>query len=267
MKFYAYLFISLSIANFSLQAMESEHKLPILSESMSPKDWKNFAKIGGGYYPIPEGLKQYLKTTLNLANSLNASYKGKPGYSCEEKQQVEILYFEKKDWENYPEDTRALAQGMSEIAVIILLNLLQALGINTDLYTQITGGLSDCKGQNFFKVAHYDSTKNYPGIPWHKDIRWITVLFINQEGLQGNINGKIVDIRPLEGYFFVNLGVFFEAFINDHEKLNALVHQVQQVSKDRVSFGLFSQGDYPEKGFYQLNGDAIAWKDPEEMKD
>lgn len=264
MRFSKYLFVIFSLVSFhSMMAVDS---LPVLSESMDQNDWKHFAKIGCGYYPIPEELKKYISPTLDLANSLNVSCKDQYGYSSEAKQQFEMLFLEKKDWSHYPKETSVLAQGMSEVAVSILLNVLQALEINPELYPKITGGLSNFEGKNFFKIVHYDATKNLPGILWHKDIRWVTVLFINQEGLQGKVDGKVIDIGPLEGYFVVNLGVFFEAFINDQEKLKAFEHQVQQVKKDRVSFGIFCAGDYPEKGFYQLNGEELSWKNPEEMK-
>lgn len=263
MRFFNYLLFIFALPLFNLIAMDS---LPVLSESMDKKDWRNFAKVGCGYYPIPKELNKYLASTLDLASSLNASCKDQYGYSCEAKQQVEILFLEKKDWSHYPQETMALAQGMNEIAVSVLLNVLQALEIKPGLYPKITGGLSNLEGKNFFKIAHYDATKDFPGIPWHKDIRWITVLFINQEGLQGRVDGKVIDVNPREGYFFINLGVFFEAFINDPEKLNAFEHQVQQVNKDRVSFGIFCSGSYPEEGFYQLNGQDLDWKNPEEMK-
>lgn len=263
MRFSNCLLVVFSLISFSLMATDA---LPVISESMDQEAWRNFAKVGCGYYPIPEELKKYIPSTLDLANSLNASCKDQYGYSSEPKLQVEILLLEKKDWSHYPQETNALAQGMNEVAVSVLLNVLQALEINPELYPKVTGGLSNLEGKNFFKVAHYDATKDLPGFVWHKDIRWITVLFINQEGLQGKVDGKVIDVSPREGYFVVNLGVFFEAFINDQEKLTAFEHQVQQVSKDRVSFGIFCSGDYPEKGFYQLLGQDICWKNTEEMQ-
>lgn len=149
----------------------------------------------------------------------------------------------------------------------ILVNILEALGVDKNLFSQITGGLSDAKGKHFLKVAYYDAAKPCPGLPWHKDIRWVTVLFINQEGLEGKIGNEVVPVNPLEGHFVINLGVFFEAFINDKEKLNAFIHQVkQQVKKDRVSFGVFAEGNYPTKGFYQQFNETVVWKSTEEMK-
>jgi len=65
-------------------------------------------------------------------------------------------------------------------------------------------------------------------------------LFINQEGLQGRVNEEIFAVDPKDGYFLINLGVFFEAFIKDPHKLYAFEHQVEQVKKGRVSFGVAS---------------------------
>ena len=239
--------------------------LPVLSESMDKKDWQHFAQVGCGYYPIPEELKSYLASTVDLARSLNASCMNQPGYVCQANQQAELLLLEKEDWNHYPPKTVALAEGMHEIAVSVLLHVLHALDIPPELYYTITGGLTDFEGINFFKIARYDATKNFPGFPWHKDVRWITVLFINQEGLQGKVKGQVIDVHPREGYFIINLGVFFEAFINDPDTLKAFEHHVQQVYTDRVSFGIFCSGDYPSQGFYQLNGDDVCWKHRQEL--
>jgi len=94
MKFLCYCTFAFSCFSFSLFSFD----LPILSETMDQQAWRNFAKIGCGYYPIPEELKQHLEPTANLARSLNSSFQGKSGYSSEEKQQIEILFHKEKNW-------------------------------------------------------------------------------------------------------------------------------------------------------------------------
>lgn len=263
-KFLTFMFFSIHISSWAMNA-EQDELLPVLTDSMTPEDWRNFARKGGAYYHIPEPLRQYIPKMLELASSIS-TWRGRPGYHCDDKHQIEFLHSEQQEWGNYPEEVQELALGMRNTAVSVLNSLLQALEIDTELYSQITGGLSDVNGKHFLKVMHYDALKPYPGLPWHKDIRWITVLFVNQAGLEGKIGNIVVPIQPLEGYFFINLGVFFEAFINDPAKLTALVHQVKQVNDDRISFGVFVEGNYPRKGFYQTVHNSVVWKDAEEMK-
>lgn len=254
--------VGLHITSWAMD--EPKRALPILSESMTKAEWLNFAHIGGGYYPIPSKLKQYLPNMLELARGVPA-WSEKPNFHHDKKHQIEFLYSEENEWDNYPKEIQTLAQGMRDIAVSILVNLLQALDVDKNLFSQITGGLSDTKGKHFLKVAYYDAAKPYPGLSWHKDIRWITVLFIDQEGLEGKIGTQVVSVPPLDGHFFINLGVFFEAFINDAQRLNAFIHQVKQVNKDRVSFGVFVEGNYLTKGFYQQFNNSLVWKSEEDM--
>lgn len=263
---YYTMFLCLCFNAWAAEFEDSTQILPFIAESMPLSEWKNFARIGCGYYPIPEHLKSLLPKTLQLAQSLNSSYEGKPGYSAEKKQQIETLFLEQKDWSNYPEETAQLAKHMAEIGQSIVRNVLKALEVDPALHETLTGGLSCGYGKNFFKVARYDAAKNLPGFLWHKDIRFVTVLFINQEGLQGRIHNAIFDIKPLDGYFIINLGAFFEALFNDKTKLSALVHQVQQVTKNRVSFGAFCEGDFPNKGFYQLHDGDVTWMQPGDIQ-
>lgn len=265
-KAYYVVMLILSSTAWTAQAQDSTQILPFITESMSLSEWRHFARIGCGYYPIPEHLISLLPKTIQLAQSLNPSYEGKPGYSAEQKQQIETLFLEKKDWGHYPRETAQLAEHMATIGHSIVRNVLNALDVDSALHEKITGGLSNGHGKNFFKVARYDASKKLPGFLWHKDIRFVTVLFINQEGLQGKIHDSIFDIKPLDGYFVINLGAFFEALFHDKTKLSAFVHHVQQVTKDRVSFGAFCEGDFPKKGFYQLHDKEITWMQPDEIK-
>jgi hypothetical protein len=247
-----------------MEQNDTDFNIPSLNSDSTEDEWKACAHIGGCYYPIPDAIKSYIPKTLELAYSL-PQQQGSLGYSREEKQQIEILCLEKYTWHHFNNETQILAKGMAEIGRSIVLNILRSLNIDPSLYKEATGGLSHNEGKIHFKLAHYDAAKNYPGLPWHKDIRWVTVLYINQNGLQGKHNEHVFDISPREGYFVINLGVFFEAFINDTNKLNALIHQVRQVTEDRVSFGAFCEGNYDKKGFWQLDKQGIVWKEPEFM--
>lgn len=256
----------LQLSSFAMNADDELQKLPILHEGMTKEEWQAFARIGGGYYPIPEHLKRYLSAMIQFANRVS-SMKNDIAYHCDDKHQIEYLYFEEKDWHKCTTEIRALSLGMREISISILISLLDVFDVERGLQSIITGGLSDNFGRHFLKVVHYDANKNFPGLPWHKDIRWITTLFINQPGLMGMVNGKEVPIMPLEGYFFIHLGVFFEAFINDTTQLNAFIHEVPQLRDiDRISFGVFTEGNYPVKGFYQKSEIGYVWKNADDMK-
>lgn len=234
-------------------------------EGRYPKDdpairagWQKFAKIGGGYFPIPEDLKRYLETTKKFALSLDSSWKRKWGYFETSGQQFAIFY-RKNDWKKYPPDIAVLADEMSQIGVFVLLKTLQSLGINSDL-KEITGGLSEAEGDPGFKVMHYNSKKEMLGIDVHKDNRWITVLWSDQPGLQAEVDGEFVEVKPSKDHFFIHVGIFLEKFINDGRLCQALQHKVVQVKEDRVSFGAFLNGYYPSEGYYVRDGEKILWK-------
>ena len=242
------------------QALIAGETIPVLSETMTKEEWQNFAKISCGYFPIPEELKVNLPRTMELAETMGSTWADSPLFSREEKQQLEALFFEKQDWAQMPTESQNLADEMGKIGVRILSHVLNALDINPDYYPHLAIGLGGSEAKYLFKVIHYDSSKNCIGVDWHKDLRWVTLIFAKEEGLQVKINDEIFDAKPRDGYFFINLGVYFEAFINDTTKLNACVHQVTQRPNDRNSIGLFLSAAKQEEGFYQLDGEGLTWK-------
>ncbi len=68
MKISSYYYLCLLFLAQSLSAMDQEDispTLPVLRQSMTAAEWKRFAKVGCGYYPIPEKLKEYLQTLFH----------------------------------------------------------------------------------------------------------------------------------------------------------------------------------------------------------
>jgi isopenicillin N synthase-like dioxygenase len=149
---------------------------------------------------------------------------------------------------------------MAQLGRDIAVKILHAFDIDEAVIKTATGGLSENAGKISLKVAHYDESKDGLGIQWHKDLRWVTVLYAFDEGLEAKIGNQPINAAPKDGYFFVNLGVFFEAFINDINKLNALVHQVRHVEKSRSSFIVLCEGNYKEKGFYELINSTLHFE-------
>ncbi|HXW53769.1 MAG TPA: 2OG-Fe(II) oxygenase family protein [Myxococcota bacterium] len=248
---------------------EAFGQFKVLSVISSKEEWKEFAKSGGGYFVIPSDLTKYLAGTLQEARSLgDHNADKKEGYFEEEKQQHKLQILEKKDWSKFSQkETKTLAQGMNDVAVFILRKTLEALDVPEALWSKATGGLSDSKGLNHFKLVYYDPDKRAPGISWHKDFRWVTVFYFDQPGLQGKIGDEVINVAPKEGHFFVNLGTFFEAFIDNPEILNALTHQVvEQVSAPRVAAGIFCRGAYPNKIYYRLVDNKLVEIDENEVK-
>lgn len=236
-------------------------ELPELSANPSKEEWLELARMGGGYIPIPEGLKQYIQPSVDYAN-LVPLHKNKE----ELKQQHEMIYLSKPRWSFFPEETQKLLHGMSALSIEILRELLNALELDPSLFAQVTGGLTDDKGINDAKILYYNPAKPGPGISKHKDIRFITLLFFNQPGLQGIIGEEVFDIAPREGYFVVNIGVFLEALFNDETRVTALIHQVRHLDVPRISIASLNQGNLTQNGFYQLEDGQPVWRGKEDME-
>lgn len=251
-----------SFAIFSAQALDSEIELPTVTEAMGPKDWLAFAHIGGGYVPIPAPLLAHIPKVKEFLASFyrNADFKG-PDYFIEPKLQQEYLLVMEENFARLPKEVKAFALGMKATGRFIVEQVLRSLAVNENIFHKATGGLTSDQGKCALKVAHYNPNKEGLGIQWHKDIRWVSVLFAYDEGLQAKIGDRELDAGPKDGYFFVNLGVFFEAFINDKSRGNALVHQVRHVNKDRSSMIALCEGNYEAPGFYQLKGSELYFED------
>lgn len=265
MKNYFTLFFAAVITfHLSSWTMDSEPSLPVLTESMSDEEWLEFARIGGGYYPIPEYLKEYIPETLKLAFEME-DLREHAHYIYDKKNEYEYLYSNENYWTLHPQCAQKLAKGMKEVAVLILNNVLRATKIDKRLYSQITGGLSDNKGDCFLKIMHYNVDKPNAGLSWHKDTRWITVLIFTSKGLEAQIDNKTISVLPRPGFFFINLGIWFEAFINDTNLVKAIVHQVRDVEENRATIGVFCEGLYPDSGFYQRDHEGMKFLPLEKM--
>lgn len=72
---------------------------------------------------------------------------------------------------------------------------------------------------------------------------YVTVLYADQEGLDGNVNGTWQPIPLRENHFIVNLGESLDLMLCRDGRVNSIEHRVGQVVKERTSFGVFLDGN------------------------
>lgn len=233
-------------------------------------------KDGFFYFEIPKAMKEKIATVSNFAanirnNDALKTYKfenPRLGYQVREGTQAISFLAMSYDWKRiYPNDVLDIAIAMNGLALDILKASLQQLSIPKGMWDQATGGLTNNEGSNVFTINHYKSKHddNSIGLIPHKDMGWITVLFIDKLGLETSIDGKNwTSIPPKEGYFVVNFGRAFELFINNENLLKASLHRVSTIIGERQVFGIFVnqkegapihqidiKGDLIETGNYQ----------------
>lgn len=207
------------------------------------------ARMGFFYLEMPQDCKLLVGKAVDFANSFytkssvkELKLEGFSGYHDRESSQVESLYLERKYWnDQLPAELLELAPKMHELAVEVLKKTLSVCEISkNEDQEKMTGGVSENKGDIYFTFNHYRADKPFEGLASHRDFGQITVLFINKLGLQTEINEKWVDVPPLENHFVVNYGRALEYSVNNVNQLTAALHRVQQVTKDRISFGIFA---------------------------
>ena len=218
------------------------------------------AQMGFFYLEMPSDCKKLIDEAVDFAHSFyknphvkERKFEGFSGYHDREKFQIESLFLECKYWkEQLPEKLLELAPKMHALGIEILKKTLHICGIKKDEQDQISGDVTGNQGDIYFVFNHYRAEKSCEGLPSHRDFGQITVLFINQLGLQAKINGNWMDVPPLEGYFIINFGRALENSINDSKKLTAAWHRVQQVVKDRISLGIVADNSM-DSTIYQKN--------------
>ena len=204
------------------------------------------ARTGIFYLEIPSNCKSLIQNTVDFANSFytkdsikELNLKGFSGYQDRNFSQVEAFYLEHEYWkEHLPEELYILARETYSVAIQVIKKTLPLCGISQDDFGKITGKVTEGGGDVFFTFNHYRPEINYEGLAAHRDFGQITILFINQPGLQAKINEEWVDVNPINGYFIVNFGKALERSINDLQQLTAVWHRVEHVKEDRVSFAI-----------------------------
>lgn len=203
-------------------------------ENLPKEKWGQAMKDGCFYLGIPELLKNNIPFTVQYAEELR---KRDAYIKRDETQYASFATFD-YEWKLvFPSKTLELANSMNEIAIEVLKKTLSHLSVPEDLWKDITG-MIDNKCLAAFAINHYKPSKNKIGLMPHKDLGWITVLFINKLGLEKcNEDGSWEDIPPKEGYFVVHFGQAFEILVGSVNKLKACIHRVRHVEEERISFG------------------------------
>jgi len=156
-----------------------------------------------------------------------------------------ILLDQNSRKELFPSELNELCNQMNQIGIIILKYILKKLEIPEDVWSQVTGGAIENKGTHWFACSHYRTYLQLPGCATHKDTGFVTVLYIDQTGLQAYIEREWVDIEPVKGYFLINFGASLEILTQNLKyPIKAILHRVKEIKfqesvKDRYSFAAF----------------------------
>lgn len=249
----------------------SPEMIKLTLDEMRQKDssfqWKfgQALKDGFFYVQIPEKcamkISEAVRFAANIRNdeSLKRKDLGNPRLGYQERHGTQAVAFSamKHQWQQvFPSKVAEVAEEMNAIALQILKEALQQLSVPEEMWSLATGELTAGKGENVFSCNHYMPGEQKIGLFPHKDMGWITVLFVNKVGLQTSLDGKKwIDIPPKDGYFVVNFGRAFELLINSTDKLRASLHRVERLEKKRMVFGVFINHN-TGTSIYELNEDG-----------
>jgi hypothetical protein len=147
---------------------------------------------------------------------------------------------------HFPPELASMCDGMGELGLRVLRAALDQLGVARSGWDQVTGGAVAGRGTHWFAANHYRPERNQLGCAPHKDTGFVTVLYLEQEGLEAAIGSDWVSIEPVPGYFVVNFGGAFELLTAAlPQPVRAIAHRVRQclpssVHEDRFSFAAFA---------------------------
>lgn len=163
---------------------------------------------------------------------------------------------------HFPPAVTAMADRMHGLAVHVLRTVLTHLGVPEDLWPTVSGNTVEGSGIRWFAANHYRPERAQLGCAPHKDTGFVTVLYIEQDGLEVRVDGGWTPIAPVPGYFVVNFGAAFELLTQPlATPVRAILHRVQHCAPsddaDRFSFAAFVNP--PADGLlYQVHADGTA---------
>jgi 2OG-Fe(II) oxygenase superfamily len=215
----------------------------------------NFYKEKSGDHPY-RGFKEY--------NSI---------YFDREHFQTEHILTDKETRDKYfPQEAKIIADEMNELAILVLKNVLEYIGIPKEDWALVTGNCIENQGTHWFACSHYRSEIDKQGCATHQDTGLVTILYIEQSGLEAKINNQWQQILPVDGYFIVNFGRSFEILTAQLSKsVKSILHRVRKIEKsfdkpDRVSMAAFI--NIPsDLNLYQYvaNGELIIYQSVQEF--
>lgn len=163
-----------------------------------------------------------------------------------------------------PPPVVVMTSAMFSLARQLLCSALAELAIPRSEWSKVTGGSVDGGGTTWFAASHYRSERRQLGCPAHKDTGFVTVLYIEQDGLEVRSgDGAWVPLAAVPGYFVINFGGAFEYLTQHLERpVSAILHRVREcppsaAEHERFSFAAFLNP--PASGqLYQVTPDGVA---------
>lgn len=146
----------------------------------------------------------------------------------------------------FPQQLRTMCDEMDALALFVLRLTLRALSVPEALWSCLTSGAIEGRGAHWFACSHYRVERDQLGCAPHKDTGFVTILYIDQEGLEAEVEGDWLSIDPAPGYFVVNYGGAFELLTSGLPRpVRAIHHRVrkccpQPAGEDRFSFAAFA---------------------------
>lgn len=181
------------------------------------------------------------------------------GYHDREHDQWENFFLERGNWKNYfPTELVKLGEGIAELSLTVLKNVLTELDIPTSQWAKLTGGLMERRGYQTLGFNHFRSHKSVRGAKCHRDSGWITIVRSQEPGLVTFYNNELYAIHPKEGYFIINFGSSIEILTELHPvQVKANIHGVLGSSNSigRHSYVMFNDSNMDGDIFYYLNGE------------
>jgi hypothetical protein len=144
----------------------------------------------------------------------------------------------------FPPALVSLCEAMNDLALRVLRHVLTQIGIAPVRWREVTGGAVDNAGTHWFACSHYRPDRPLPGCAAHKDTGFVTMLFIDRDGLECEADGDWLSIDPAPGYFVVNFGGALEILTRrTATPVRAILHRVRRTmpgAADRYSFAAFA---------------------------
>lgn len=223
-------------------------------------------KMGFFYLEIPDDCKILIDAAVKFSHSFyqkeeytSLHLEGVSGYEDQKAFQVESFRLEKSYWpEKMPAKLKELSMKMEAIALDILKKTLTVCNIHPDQWGKASGGVTENQGQIHLTFNHYRPEKTErEGMIAHRDIGQITVLYINQKGLQARIENQWKEVLPVKDHFVINFGLALETAVNNPKQLIAAWHRVTKMEEDRISFAAFTDNNRESNIYIQENGTAL----------
>jgi isopenicillin N synthase-like dioxygenase len=244
-------------SNLEAIVVISQHELNQNDQALDAK-LRQAAHQGFFYLELPSKAQQLLNNSIQFAHTFcqneilkTTKLPGFSGYHDREHAQVESYYLERSLWNQFfPAAVAELGEILTHESTRLFHKILPLVipHLSKNAWNVATGGVSDGNGLCHFSFNHYRIGIDAIGLKPHRDFGYLSLLFINKEGLYAKIDGTWISIAPKPGYLIVNFGKAFEILVNDSSKLTACWHYVEKISEakhggNRISFVLSTDND------------------------